>query len=72
MVEVARDRLVERRQFRIDQQMMVACVGLLDACRRHTHVDQAEANRRMLGNDRTIVQANEIDLCVSRRRRARR
>src|SRR5690242_7968629 len=50
---------------------MVAGLWSVDACRCHTHVDEAEANCRLLGNHRPILQADKIDAGVGRRLLAR-
>ena len=45
VVEVARDRLVERRQVGVDQQVMMAGVLAVRAGGRDAHVAQAEIDR---------------------------
>ena len=45
MVLVIRDRLVERRQIRVDQEVVVAAVGSVGACRRDAHSVQPEMDR---------------------------
>src|SRR4029077_11854862 len=42
MIEVIRDRLVERGQLGIDQEMVMAGIGLFDACWRYAHIDQTK------------------------------
>ena len=49
MVEVIRDGLVERRQLGIDQEVVMAGIGPLDARRCHPHADETKADRCLLG-----------------------
>jgi hypothetical protein len=49
MVEVVRDRQVERRQLGVDQEVVVAGIGLVDAGGGHANIGEPEANRRPLG-----------------------
>lgn len=72
MVEVIRDGLVERRQLGIDQEVMMAGIGLLNARRRHAHVDQTKAQGRLLRHHRPVLQADEIHARVGRSRFAQR
>ena len=60
MIEVVRYGVVQRWQLGIDQKMVVTGIGLFDARGRHAHVDQTEANGRLLRNDRSVLQADEI------------
>jgi len=48
MIEVIRYRLIQRRQLGVDQEMVVAGVGLFDARRRHAHVGKTKMNGRLL------------------------
>ena len=48
MIEVIRYRLIKRRQLGVDQEMVVAGVGLFDARRRHAHVGKTKVNGRLL------------------------
>ena len=58
VIEVIRDRLVERRQIGVDQQMMMTGIGLLDAGRRHAHVDKPEMDDGIVGGQhRPVVSA---------------
>ena len=41
MIFVVRNRLVQRGQWRIYQQMMMARICLFDSCGRDAHVDEA-------------------------------
>src|SRR5208282_3116006 len=45
MVFVVRDRLVQGRKRRVDQEMVVACVRLFDPGRRDAHLLKSEPNR---------------------------
>ena len=49
MIEVARYRPIERRQFGVDQQVMVAGMLAWRACRRHFHVPQPELDVVLAG-----------------------
>ena len=71
VVKVVGDRLVERRYLCIDQQVMMAGIWFVYTCRGHTHIDEAEANCRLLGKHRPVVQADKVDPGVSRRLLAR-
>ena len=67
MIEVVRDRLVQRRRLGVDQEVMVAGVSLVDPCRCHSHVDETKANGRILRKNRAILQPDEVELGVTRR-----
>src|ERR1700722_10562928 len=62
MVLVVRDRLVERRQVRIDQEMMVTRVGPLRARRRDAHPMQPEMDGRFWADDGAILDIDEFNL----------
>jgi len=72
MIEVIRDRLVERGQLGIDQEMVMAGIGLFDACWRYAHIDQTKAKGRFLRKHGPVLQADEIHARVGRRRFAKR
>ena len=61
MIEVIRYRLIQRRQLGVDQEMVVAGVGLFDARRRHAHVDKTKVNGRLLRKHGFVPQADEIN-----------
>ena len=69
MIEVIWYGQVQRRQLGVDQEMVVAGIRLVDARRRHAHIDETEANGRILRKHRPILQTDEVDPGVSRRRR---
>ena len=45
---------------------MMAGIWFVYTCRGHTHIDEAEANCRLLGKHRPVVQADKVDPGVSR------
>lgn len=61
VIEVARDRLVQRRQIGIDDQMVVSGILSIGSRRRHPHTAKPETNSR-LGRQRvTILRLDEIN-----------
>src|SRR5215471_17392464 len=50
---------------------MMAGIGFVYTCRGHTHVDEAEANGRLLGNHGPVVQADKVDAGIGGRLLAR-
>src|SRR5258707_6624013 len=68
MIEVVRNRLVERRQWSVDQQMVMSGIGLVDAGGCHAHVGQTEADNWGSGDVLPIVQIYEIHPGALRRR----
>ena len=68
MVEVARDRLIERRQIGVDQQMVMAGVLAIRSRGRDPHVPQPEIERHFFRNRRAVLEVHEIDLGAGRRR----
>src|SRR5271170_2628519 len=67
MILIARDGLIERRQFSVDQQMMMAGVRFVRACRRYAHSVQSEMNCRIESDVRAVLEADEIGLCAGGR-----
>ena len=63
MIEVIRDGFVQWRQLGINQEMMVAGIGLFDACRRNAHIDQTEANGRLLRQKQIILHLQKNSSC---------
>ena len=61
MIEVIRYRLIKRRQLGVDQEMVVAGVGLFDSRRRHAHVGKTKVNGRLLKKHGSVLQADEIN-----------
>jgi len=68
MIGVVWNRLVERRQRRIDQKMVVPGIGSVDAGRRNAHADQPKSYRQRLRDLSAVAGIDEIDLCARRRR----
>ena len=64
MIEVVRDRLVQRRQLGIDQEVMVPGIGIVDAGRRDAHLEEAEVKRHLRANDGAVLQTDEINARV--------
>jgi len=64
VIEIIRNRLPQRRQRGIDHQMVVPGIGFLHAGRRHTHVDETEADHRRTRNVAAVGWVYEIDLRV--------
>jgi hypothetical protein len=58
MVEVVRDRQVERRQLGVDQEVVVAGIGLVAAGGGHANIGEPEGPA---GEARTVLQPHEID-----------
>ena len=69
VVAVVRDRLVQRRQVGVDQQVVVAGIGLVHACRRHAHVAQPEPHLEALGYHLAVVRPADIGIGVRGRGR---
>src|SRR5580693_9394892 len=66
MVLVVGDRLVERRQVRIDQEMMMTRIGPLRARRRDAHAMQAEMDRGFWPDDGAVLDVDEFNLGARR------
>ncbi len=71
MVEITGDFAVERRSFRIDQEMMVAAAGMRRPRRRDRDVLDAEADRRAGRDRRAIDEIAEEHARAGRSGRAR-
>ena len=72
VIEVVRQRPVERRQPRIDQEMVVPGVGLLHAGRCDAHVVETEADDGPGRDAQPVLHVDEIDAGVGRRGAPRR
>ena len=73
MIEVVGNGLIERWKLGIDQQMVMTRILAIGACRRDTHVPQAEEELQLRGNGRSVPEIDEIDLgSLTRRRRTSR
>ena len=69
MVKVARDRLVERRQVGVDQQVVMAGVFAVGTGGRYAHVAQAEIERGLGRDGGAVLEIDEIDFGARPRRR---
>jgi len=67
VIEVIGNRLVQRRQWRVDHEMVVARIDLFDAGRCYAHVDETEADDRRTRHVGAVGWVYEIDLRVSGR-----
>lgn len=70
VVEIARDRLVERRQIGVDQQMMVAGIASGLPGGSDLHAADCEANDELAGDAVIIGEADEAELGDCRGRAA--
>ena len=68
MLRVVGNGLVERRQIRIDQKMVVPRVKFGNSRRRDTHALQTEVHDRRLFKGVAILDIDEIDGCACGRR----
>ena len=64
VIGVAGNRLIERRQRRIDQEMVMAGIGLFKPSRRDTHSYEPKPYGGRLGHIAAIGRIFEIDLRV--------
>ncbi len=69
VLEVVGNRLIQRRQRQIDDQMVVAGVRRLRAGRSHAHVAQAEGDLELLRHNRAVLEFHEVDFGPGRRGR---
>ena len=67
MIEVVRNRLVERRQVGVDQQVVVTGMLAIQAGRPDTHVPQAEMDRQLGRNGGAVLDIDEVHLGSGRR-----
>ena len=67
MIEVVRNRLVERRQVGVDQQMVVTGMLAIQAGGPDPHVPQAEMDRQLGRNGGTVLEIDEVHLGSGRR-----
>ncbi len=67
MVEVVRDRLIERRQVRVDQHMVMSRVRPVRTGRGDAHVAQPEVDRELRGDVRAVLEVREIERGARRR-----
>jgi len=67
VIEVVGDRLVERRQLGVDQQVVMSRIGAIRAGGGDAHFAQAEPYRRLGRDGRAILEVGEIDLGPRRR-----
>jgi hypothetical protein len=66
VVEVVRNRLVQGRQRRVDQEVMVPGIGLVHAGRRDAHVEESEPDDRTRIDARAVLHVDEVDAGVGR------
>ena len=64
MVEVIRNRPVERGHRRVDQKMVMPGIGFYHPCRRNAHIDEAEPDDRRLRHIGSVDRINEVDLRI--------
>ncbi len=62
MIEIVGNGLIERWKLGVDQQMVMTRILTIRACRRDTHVPQAEEELQLRGNGRSVPEIDEIDL----------
>src|SRR3984957_13055456 len=60
MIFIVRDRLIERRQIRVDQKMMMAGIRFVGTGGRDAHPMQTEMDGRGRPDRRAIFQVDEI------------
>ena len=65
VIEVIGNGLVQRRQRRVDQKMVVSGRGFLDTGGRYSHFGKAEADDRSTGYVGAVGRIYEIERCVS-------
>src|ERR1700735_3100934 len=71
VVFVVRNWLIEGRQLRVDQEMVMSGIRLVHAGRSNAHLFKSEANREGGGNVRAVVRRHDVDARAGRRRMAR-
>jgi len=64
MIVVSRNGLIERRQVRVDQKMMMTRIQLVGSRRSNPHAVQAEMDCGFGPNSGAVFQINEIHLGV--------
>jgi len=67
VIEVVGNRLVERRQLGVDQQVVMSRIGAIRAGGRDAHFAQAESDGRLGRNGCAVLEVGEIDLGPRRR-----
>src|SRR5229473_844001 len=72
VVEIARDRLIERRQSGIDEKMMMTGIWLRGAGRSDLHVLDPEMDLDLGGDRRTVLEIDKEYPGIRSRRRPRR
>src|SRR5437764_99666 len=73
MVEVVGDWLIKRRQFSVDQQMVMSGILLVRASGRNTHALEAEMHGEFGRDGLAVLEVDEVDRSsrCGRRRPAR-
>src|SRR5262245_479067 len=69
VVEVVRDRPVERRRRRVNDEVVMAGIRAVEASRRHAHVAQPEMDRRLGRKRCALFDVDEIHGGAGSRRR---
>jgi hypothetical protein len=72
VVEIARNRLIKRRQTGIDEKMMMTGIWLRGACRSDLHVLDPEMDRDLGGDRRTVLEIDKEYPGIRSRRPPRR
>jgi hypothetical protein len=66
MVEVVWDRVVQGRQWRVYQQMMVPGVWPVRSRRRYAHISKSKANHTPRGNGSAVLWVHEVNSSARR------
>src|SRR5215470_18342591 len=64
VIEIIGNGLIQRRQWDVHHQVMVAGIGFFNTSRRHPHVDEAESYDRLARYVGSIGWKDEIDLGI--------
>jgi hypothetical protein len=64
VVEIIGNRLIQRRQWGVHYEVMMACIGFFDAGGRYTHVDEAKAYGQPTRDVGSVARVDEIDLGI--------
>src|SRR5665213_2721000 len=67
MIEIVGNRIVHRRQFGINQQVVVSGVWAIDARTSQFHAAQSKTNCKLGWDSRPILKIDEKNCCASRR-----
>jgi hypothetical protein len=64
VIEIVGNRLTQRWEWGVHNEVMVACIGFFDASRRHPHVDEAKAYGQLMRDVGSVGRVDEIDLGI--------